>query len=182
MLSAISASSRPSASMPSMSVAVTSALTGPSTNEQISRNVSTKFRPDFATSDGIRRHAVDKPCRSQRFDLADIGRIDEEFHGVLDLLVPIVRTIANAPLRGRTEIANTPVEGETVGVVVPRPLKGPLDYACRRVCALSAATSSWFRWAAAATAPRHRLGPGRRHVRTPRAEGNRARLRCPAAQ
>ena len=26
------------------------------------------------------------------------------------------------------EIANVPVEGETVGVVVPRPLKGPLDY------------------------------------------------------
>ena len=43
----------PSRTMPSASVAVTSADTGPSTIPQISRITSSKTRPDFATSDGL---------------------------------------------------------------------------------------------------------------------------------
>ena len=52
-LSAIAASFRPSFSMVSASVAVTSALTGPDTNSQISAIVSFRSCPDFAISEGF---------------------------------------------------------------------------------------------------------------------------------
>ena len=52
-LPAILASRRPSLSMPSKSVAATSAETGPSTTAQISRTVSLKSLPVLATSEGL---------------------------------------------------------------------------------------------------------------------------------
>ena len=52
-LGAMAASLRPSVSMVSKSVAVTSALTGPSTRPQICEIVSKISRPDLAISDGF---------------------------------------------------------------------------------------------------------------------------------
>ena len=53
MLSAIFTNLRPSAIMVSASVAVTSALTGPDTIEQISFVTSMMSRPDFMINDGL---------------------------------------------------------------------------------------------------------------------------------
>ena len=52
-LLAILASARPSLSMPSRSVAATSALTGPGTSSQISATISRKLRPALATKVGL---------------------------------------------------------------------------------------------------------------------------------
>ena len=50
---AMPARKRPSSTIPSASVAVTSAETGPSTTEQISATTSVNLRPVLATSDGL---------------------------------------------------------------------------------------------------------------------------------